>query len=316
MELLRLHPFPLEFSYSGLPASTDLTAAFFNDRGIPVSSIEATSDIDGIVTFETAPELTNFDGRYKVRVFVTDANYNFWEGYDSDPEVLVLDSIDIIRPYVDPKTIAPSPEQILEYTKYERIARIMIDNIVGGFYYTKDSLGFQGVGANKLPIGRRIIRINSIVEDGVVTFNSSLPDEENVKLYSIAPDYHAIIVKGTDGNYTNEDKIRPISDPYSIVGHLPTKSQFSFINGKTYVVTFEYGWPVLPQDIKEAVKLLIEDVSCNGPNYWSKYVREYETKDYRIDFHRTTFSGTGNLIVDQTLKRYWGQTLYDNVRVL
>ena len=324
MELLRVHPFPLELTYNGLPVETDLTAVISDERNLVLLMLDAVSDVSGSVTFNLPPRLTNYDGEYRIKIVIpspwTEAFISgFGEGEygnDSDTEILILDTLSIVRPYVNPVELAPSPEQIPAYTKYERVARIMIDNVVGGFYYTEDLLDLQGVGANKLPIGRQVTRLKSVVEDGVVTYNYLLSDEDNITVYTLTPDRQSMIVEGSDGADFGNYGINPISAHDSIIGHLPTNGPFSFTDGKTYAVKIERGWPMVPQDIQEATRLLVEDASCNAPNYWSRYIREYETKDYRVDFHRAMFNGTGNLIVDQILKKYWGQTLYDNVRVL
>ena len=72
----------------------------------------------------------------------------------------------------------------------------------------------------------------------------------------------------------------------------------------------------MPSDIKTITKRMINELACGTPNYLQKYVVKYETAEFRTDFDRRAFSGTGDLIVDQTLKRYWGKTLFYNIGVL
>jgi hypothetical protein len=63
------------------------------------------------------------------------------------------DTIELVRPYVVPSTLGTTASEIAEYTKYEEIARAIIDSVVPeGFYYKKKVLHFEGSGSDFLPI--------------------------------------------------------------------------------------------------------------------------------------------------------------------
>ena len=308
MEISRLSQFPLEISISGLTPNTDFVTVITDDHGRGVDTVSSTSNGGGDLAVILPSYFSNFDAEYRI-VISPDV---------VDPTPVVIDSMSIVRPYVDVADIAPTPGDIPEYTKYERLARLMIDNIVGGFYYKELLLGLIGIDSNVLPVGHRANKLRTVFENGALIYDSDLADDQNVVLFTLTTDKTSVIlVDDVTSGVINPNTGMQRSPAYdSIVGHLPISRYRTFVNGSRYDVKIEAGWPIVPQDIQEATKLLIEDMSCDAPNYWSKYVREYETKDYRVDFHRTMFTGTGNLLVDQILKRYWGQTLYDNVKVL
>lgn len=306
MEVLRKPPFPVTISYSGLASDSPVVATVASTRNSFVEEFEGFStDENGEVSIELSDHFSRYDGEYSVIVY-----YGTSEEKDG---VAVLDNLRVVRPYVNPYTIAPVGKEE-EYVKYERIARIMIDNIVGGFYYTSAIYDLQGLGTDRLTIGNRVNKLLSLTENNVLVYE--LESDSNLAEYTLNSDKTAIIVyqDGVEANRADGGIIYPPaagSDSYYLADRTA-----AFPNGYDYVAQVENGWPMVPQDIQEATRLIIDDMACGAPNYWNKYVREYETKDYRVDFHRPSFAGTGNVIVDQILHRYIGETLYNNIRVL
>jgi hypothetical protein len=79
-----------------------------------------------------------------------------------------------------------------------------------------------------------------------------------------------------------------------------------FPAGWDYVVVVETGWPVIPNDIKIATKMLIEDMKCNQLPYLNNYITQYESEQYKIKFDAAAFKNTGNTTVDMILSNYTG----------
>jgi hypothetical protein len=305
MELLRVPPFPLTLTYTGLDPYAAYVAAIANNRNEFVCDVEDSADAPGTVEFELPERFSRYDGEYSVIVYEGTA--------DNKGDVALMDTLRVVRPYIDSAAIAPVGRET-EYAKYERIARIMIDNIVGGFYYQNIVLDLQGIGSDVLPLGRRVNKVLEVIENNTLMYE--LDGTDNLVEYTLTPDKQGLIVYSEiEVDYADS---RPVQMPQasSDIYVNPNFRTVAFSNGADYTVSVESGWPMVPQDIKEATSLLIDDMACGVPNYWSKYVREYETKDFRVDFQRTMFAGTGNVIVDQILHRYLGDTLYDNIRVL
>ena len=304
MEIYRVPPYPMSVTYEGFTPSTEHFLTLLDSRTGFVDSASATSDVSGNLTFVIPDEVAKYDEEYSATIY---------EGSDDTGSTVGSDNLNIVRPYLVPANITPAGEDVNDYIKYERIARLAIDNIVGGFYYKDFVLDLQGMGSDKLVLGRRINFIDSVVANNELVYDSS--EESNEVLYTLTPDKQSMIVHRSDAmNIVDGRAPTTIPAPSDYGQYIGRTVDFPV--GYNYTVRVDSGWAFVPQDIKEATQLLIDDMACGAPNYLNKYVREYETKDYRIDIHRPAFAGTGNLIVDQTLEKYKGDTLYDGVRVL
>lgn len=306
MEIFRVPSYPLTADFSGLSNDTAYLLSLYNSRTELKVTIAATSDGSGDVSFELPASISDYDDEYRGRVH---------EGTAETDPVVASDNVKIVRPYLIPADILPAGGVLADYVKYERLARTQIDNIVGGFYFYQMLLDLQGMGNDKLTLGQRVNDIVSVVENNVVVYDRDEADEDNAELYTLTADYQSMItLETTQSNIIDARPPTTIPAP-SDYGNTSVRI-VDFPAGWNYAVRVETGWSYVPQDIKEATQLLVDDMACMSPNYLNKYVREYETKDFRVDIHRPAFSGTGNLMVDQILHRYLGQTLYNSIRVL
>ena len=77
-----------------------------------------------------------------------------------------------------------------------------------------------------------------------------------------------------------------------------------FANSFDYTLVLEVGYKSLPSDIKRAVSLMIDDIKCDRLNYAGRYIKDYNTDQFKIKFDDKVFEGTGNLIVDKILSKY------------
>mgnify|MGYP000870869360 CR=1 FL=1 len=303
MEILRKPPFPLVVSFSDLPAHEDVVATFSTSRNKWLADFEAITDGNGYVEFELDPYFSRYDGEYPVLVYLGDAN--------NKGDVVAMDNVRIVRPYIDVIAQAPTGMEE-EYLKFERVARIIIDNIVGGFYYTDHTFSLEGSGADKLLLRQRPNKLINLTENNVQMYEIDATD--NVAEY-VLTNNAVMLYRDEEFDSVSSKYLSPTvagSDSYTD----PRYRSVTFPEGYDYEVRAEVGWPFVPQDIKEAAQIIIDEQACGQPNYWAKYVRQYQTKDFTVDFHRPSFAGTGNVIVDQILHRYLGETLYNNIRVL
>jgi hypothetical protein len=220
--------------------------------------------------------------------------------YDSSYEIDVYERttyIDVVRPYVDPKTKGTNATEILEYARNEELARAIIDSIITeGFYYKKKAMQVSGNGSDFIPMwvdGREVI---SVYENNVL-----VTDRE----YEITMDRTAIAQKydGTVNRSEGAPLLLPASasdiQDYGIIG--PTTS---FPRSYDYTFVLAVGYKTIPSDIVRAAELLVEDISCGKLDYYKRYVSEYNTDQFRIKFGSQVFDGTGNLVVDKILSKY------------
>ncbi|NDB61022.1 hypothetical protein EB001_21655, partial [bacterium] len=82
------------------------------------------------------------------------------------------------------------------------------------------------------------------------------------------------------------------------------KGGVSFPEGADYMFYIEAGYKVVPNDIKDATNMLIEDIKCGKLDYYKRYVDNYRTDQFSIKYNPMMLEGTGNLLVDKILDKY------------
>jgi hypothetical protein len=60
----------------------------------------------------------------------------------------------------------------------------------------------------------------------------------------------------------------------------------------------------VPSDIVRAATLLIDDIKCGRNDYYQRYISAYNTDQFRLQFDKRVFEGTGNIVVDKILSKY------------
>jgi len=310
MNILRQPPFPLEVSYDGLEISTDYILEIYDDHNFLVESVIVTSDNQGVLTYELPSSFQNYDETYSLSVYTIDLN-------DEPDETVIMDSLYIYRPYVNPLSIADIDCDEEEYILLERTARQIIDTIVGGFYYYRSEVETVGLGADYLPLSKRANKINQVYENNVKVYDRLNPIDGQ-HTYILSPDKTALTIEVSDTQEYNRMESRPVrlpiaasdsimlyGDDYDAVLALTEiKGSAMFPKDWGYTVYGEWGWAVVPQDIKDATRMLINDLKCGKLSYIQKYVTEYETDQFKVKYSDLSLRGTGNLLVDKILENY------------
>jgi hypothetical protein len=210
-------------------------------------------------------------------------------------QIALEDNFTHIRPYVDPSTKGSTASDIAAYSANEEIARAIIDSIIQqGFYYKRKVLHFTGTGSDYLPIWDDVKKVISVYEN-----NKLVEDRE----YEVTSDKTAIVEKSTDN--INRAESAPLVLPAASSDSLDP--QFIYRGfGKTwdYLITVEHGYANVPSDIVKATEMLIHDLECGKLDYYKRFISSYNTDQYRIQFDKGLFEGTGNIIVDKILSKY------------
>lgn len=309
MIILRQPPFPIEVSYSGLDPDTNYLMEIYDDKSALIESIDVISSGTGVVEESLPVFFSRFDDTYSLYI------YSLLAGEPDLP--VVIDTLTIQRPYVDPNSLTDDPTLLEEYTKNERIARAIIDSYIGfGFYYKNSTIETTGLGADYLPMPDRINRINYVYRNNIKVYDRFAPEGTDQDTYVITPDYTAITIYKAE-EY-DRSQYKPVtlplasSDSYNLYNDnddpvaalTRVRNMEMFPKDFDYVVTGEFGWPVVPQDIQYAAKMLVDDLQCNRINYISKYITEYRTDQFTIKYDQMALKGTGNLVVDKILDNY------------
>jgi hypothetical protein len=308
MYLLRQPPFPLLVEYNGLVSEESYLLEIYSDKSRLLYSVNISSNEDGEVSLELPEYFAKFDGKYSLYIY---------ELENEEPmQTVLIDTLSIYRPYLNPYDLGETEDEDEEAIYKERIVRSIIDVITGGFYYTDDTVETTGLGADYLPMPNRINRINYVYRNNVKVYDRFAPEGTKQDVYIIAPDNAAITIK-KEGTYNRlqsapqtlplgaSDSFNLYSDSNDPIAALTQIREFAlFPKDYDYVVFGEFGWPVVPQDIQDATRMLFDDLSCNKLQYVSQYIKEYKTDQFTIKYDDLAVKGTGNMIVDKILSRY------------
>ena len=60
----------------------------------------------------------------------------------------------------------------------------------------------------------------------------------------------------------------------------------------------------MPYDIQDATLMLIDDIKCGRLDYYKRYVKNYKTDQFEIEYDKRLIDGTGNILVDKILAKY------------
>ena len=262
MNILRQPPFPLEVSYNGLEASTDYIIEIFDDHNFSVVSATVTTDGAGELTYQLPDDFSKYDETYSLYVYTIDLN-------DNPDETVIIDSLYIYRPYVNPIDLSDSSCEN-EYINLERTARQIIDTLVGGFYYSRSEVETTGLGADFLPLPKRANRINQVYENNIKVYDRLDPIDGQYT-YILSPDKTALTIQVDSPESYNRMQSKPVhlpvaaSDSFMLYGDdydavlalTEIKGSAMFPKDWDYTIYGEWGWPVVPQDIKDATRMLI-----------------------------------------------------------
>lgn len=241
------------------------------------------SDADGKLTIDFP---TRYDGSYEVAV----------DGQEY--------SFDVVRPYVDATVKAETASEIADYAKNEEIARAIIDSVISeGFYYKKKMIHRVGLGSDYLPIWDDAKKLLKLYENNVLVFDAENPELYSPK-YKISGDKTAITIDTDEEINRAEHRQTILPEAESDLLDM-TYGYHGFPQGFDYAVLVEIGYHQIPSDIVRAAELLVDDIACGKLEYYSRYITDYNTDQFKIKFAKGMFEGTGNIIVDKILSKYY-----------
>jgi hypothetical protein len=288
MEILRVSPYaeiPVNFVIPAGITESDITVTITDMADLSMStSIFAESSSAEVLEISLPGK---YDSSYRVEI-VADLG-------TSDEQILQDETYEIVRPYVDPSTKAITATDKEAYALNEEIARAIIDSIVPeGFYYKKKVLHFEGSGSDFLPIWDDVKKVLCVYENNVLVED---------RFYEVASDKTAIIEKSVEN--INRAESAPLVLPAASSDSLEPQFIYrGFGRGWDYLITVEYGHTTVPSDIIRATEMLIHDLECGKLDYYKRFISSYNTDQYRIQFDKGLFEGTGNIIVDKILSKY------------
>jgi hypothetical protein len=315
--ILRLPPYPLSVTYE-VPEANANYILVIDDVLEQSELVEyVTSDANAKIVYSLGDDFVKYDKSYSVKIYedlMESGNVVSDRG-----SIVVEDNLQVERPYVNPNTLGTSATEIKEYTQYESLARAIIDSIVDGFYYSRKFLEVVGQQTDYIPLWDRTHKIVRVYENAQLAYDVNNPNGPVLGDYDylITKDKTAItkdpIAATSSINRAERSPLRvPLasSDSYGIFdtedsGNTQTITPgVGFPSGADYILLLEVGYPVVPIDIQDATKLLIDDIKCGKLDYYKRYVKNYSTDQFKIEYDKRMLEGTGNIIVDKILSKY------------
>ena len=283
MEILRIPPYDTTVDIQVDEASTDYPVVVRDMADFSFTTSTITSDADGILNVELS---SKYDNDYEIQVYDSEHYYS------------------VVRPYVDSNTKGTTASEIAEYAKNEEIARAIIDSVIEeGFYYKKEVIEASGLGADYIPLWINAKKVLKVYENNILIFDADNPDSYD-RHFEITADKSAIVQKYSEA-VNRKQGAAPILPISSSDMNAITYYELTFPNTYDYMFVVETGYKQIPGDIVKAAELLVEDLACGKLEYYKRYATMYSTDQFRIQFDPHMFEGTGNIVVDKILSKYF-----------
>lgn len=292
-EVLRLPPYPITTTWDVPQPNTGYTVYVEDLIDHSVETQSVTSNSSSQITYDVIQAKAQYDRKFLFRIL----------GLSGD---IVLDSnLDVVRPYIDYRTLGTTTSEIAEYKTLELVARSIIDTVItDGFYNNKHIVEINGSGTDYMPIWEPANKVLKVYMNNELVYDSEAEDPTVFEYtYRITLDNSAII--RVENDRFNRAQAAPLELPYGggdlsyLYGDgvaFPKQADFLFV--------LDIGYKAVPPDVEYATKILIEDLKCGKLDYYKRHVASYNTDQFRIQFNSSLFDGTGNMIVDKILDKY------------
>ena len=215
------------------------------------------------------------------------------------PYVNIADVIDDLNIGTDPSD--PNYKSYNELQLAEKYSRKLIEAYTNQVFYSYNGTQIaHGYDSDILPLPIRIEEITSLQEEDVTVFEIGL--ESNNWFYT------PIVSESNYGIRINRQDLQD-NTIYSANGMIPPSINDRGYSGTfkkdfRYSVTGVFGWYYVPDNVREACKILMQQYFEKDRAWKDKYVKNISTFDWKFEFMEDAHRGTGNLYADQLLAPY------------
>ena len=185
---------------------------------------------------------------------------------------------------------------ISEIKNAEKLARTIIDGYTGIKFYLRND--FQEVfanGSDAVQLIERMTGIDKVYENDILVLDNTQSPAYNSFGYNIQltqTGYVArLISPAWDIRYDNQFDVNILY--YG-----------KFRDGSRYRFDGQIGYKYVPEDIKMASMLLVNDILSNDYNWRNKYLSKVDLSEISFEMSKGAFNGTGNITVDNILDQY------------
>jgi hypothetical protein len=291
MEVLRVPPYPIITKWDVPLANTDYVIYIEDLVDHSIQTFPATSNADSQIIYTIPQSQLEFDRRFLFKVV------------NLQGKTVLNDNLDIIRPYVNANKLSTNASEVAEYRMLELVSRAIIDTIIpNGFYNHKQIIQAVGQGTDYFPLWHDANRILKVYENNVLVYDIE-NQENNIYDFIITLDNSAIQRVIAEPYNRSEQSPPNVIVARGDLGYYGFQS-VGFPAGYDYTFVVSTGYLTIPSDVEYATQTLMEDIKCGRLDYYKRYVTNYNTDQFRIQFDKSLFDGTGNLLVDKILDKY------------
>lgn len=261
------------------------------------SGLATDEEPQGIYSYMLTPSLTNLKRMLKVvwTYSINGVQFNQQDYYRvSQVYATVSDIIDFLGFGSTPSDLNyQSAEKI---TAAEKIARTIVEGYTNqSFAVRYDSQEQFGKGSDAIELTERMLTLDRVWENDILIVDNTVDPVFNTFGFKleISPTGKAvrIINQGWDVRYDNQ--VDPLVLYY---GRFRDSSRYKFEG--------QIGYKYVPEDIKIATMLLVNDLLANDFNWRNKYLSKVNLSEISFEMTGGAFNGTGNLTVDNILDQY------------
>lgn len=293
MEVLRVPPYPLTTTWT-LPIPNYEYVVYVEDLvDHSVEETNITSDANGKLVYTLPLAKVQYDRNFLIKFYDTEHEHTLYE-----------ENLDVVRPYTDPSKLGSTASEIQEYKTLEMVARSIIDTVItDGFYNNKHIVQKVADGADYFSIWESANKVLKVYENNVLIYDVDQPGLTEFE-FKVTFDNSAIERVIAYQYNRSEQGAQQYPKASGDLGYSSGSIAVGFPRGWDYIFVLDSGYKAVPPDVEYATKLLIEDLKCGKLDYYTRYVSSYNSDQFKIQFDKKLFEGTGNMIVDKILDKY------------
>lgn len=219
-------------------------------------------------------------------------------GIPGSGSFIKTESYNVITPYLTMRELRKTAPNLddEELVELESLVRHIIDAHTGQFFgkFTGEVV-VPGDGNKSLKLPNRLLTLETV----------STPE------YTYNPYAYSIV---SDGWYLQQNSASLMtikqmppdtSLDYGPIITTPYTAYYSgFRPGTKYLIQGTWGWESVPEPVKKAARLLVDDYACSDVAYRDKYLTMMKTSDWVLQFSSASWEYTGNVRADHLLAPY------------
>lgn len=183
-----------------------------------------------------------------------------------------------------------------ELVSAEKLARTIIDGYTmqsfGRYYGTQEQIG---IGSDSIELTEKMIKLYKVYENGLLVVDNTVTPKVNSFGFEveISPTGKAIRIVNPGWDIRYDNQVDPTIMYY---GKFRDQARYKFEG--------DIGYKYVPEDIKIASMLLVNDIISNDFNWRNKYLKKVNLSEISFEMAGGAFNGTGNIAVDNILDLY------------